>query len=382
MAQVSLRIQKLKCGNIAGATKHNQRKYSPDNADPERSVLNETPIGTGDLDQLVFSRIKDLGAQYIESGKNASVIAVEMVLSASPEFFRDDPADVGNFDQRKMEQWRDANLKFLTEKYGDNLVRVDVHLDEATPHMHAIITPLVDKQRKIRGQDAYKNVTVLDAKHMFNRSELIKLQTEGAEAVAHLGIERGIRGSKAKHTDVKQFYTKIHESTLDKSLEPVFDHDVKLIGGMSKTELKEYANAAIEAHKNEVRELHQRIKNLETQLETKTKQLKIFSKYQSVNGDEQAFLKNIRDTVKQDFDRVVGLFEKKLTTLADGYNSLLEEKSRLEHQLDQYLGFPHGQDPALGMFLEEEKPINPNVELEKAKKNIGPEVDWDDSPSI
>ncbi|MCC4854061.1 plasmid recombination protein, partial [Vibrio lentus] len=123
MSQVSLRIQKLKCSNISGAKKHNQREYKPDNAHTEKSVLNEVFIDSGNIDDLVFSRIRDQKALVIESGKNASTIAIEMVLSASPEYFRDDPLDTGVFDQKKMEVWRDANLVFLKNRYGDNLVR-------------------------------------------------------------------------------------------------------------------------------------------------------------------------------------------------------------------------------------------------------------------
>ena len=82
MSQVSLRIQKLKCSNIAGAKKHNQREYKPDNAHTEKSVLNEVFIDSGNIDDLVFSRIRDQKALVIESGKNASTIAIEMVLSA------------------------------------------------------------------------------------------------------------------------------------------------------------------------------------------------------------------------------------------------------------------------------------------------------------
>ena len=77
MSQVSLRIQKLKCSNIAGAKKHNQREYKPDNAHTEKSVLNEVFIDSGNIDDLVFSRIRDQKAKVIESDFCNSSLARE-----------------------------------------------------------------------------------------------------------------------------------------------------------------------------------------------------------------------------------------------------------------------------------------------------------------
>lgn len=217
--QVSCRIQKLKVSHLSGVQKHNEREFETPNADPCKTDLNQRLIGDGPLSHLVMERITDHGLTVCQSGKNASVVAVEMVLSASPEYFRDDPNAYGVYDQGKTDIWVQRNLDFLKTRYGANLVCVDLHLDEATPHLHAVVTPIVQKQKKRRrtkeqiqsGQPAKTYLaSSLDAKNMFDRTALITLQDEAALAVADLGIRRGVRGSKAKHTAVKEFYSVVN----------------------------------------------------------------------------------------------------------------------------------------------------------------------------
>lgn len=393
MPQVSLRIQKLKCSNIAGTKKHNQREYQPENADPEKSDLNEVLIGSGNIDDLVFTRINEQGAKFIESGKNASTIAVEMVISASPEYFRERASDVGTYDPQKMANWRDSNIEFLSKKYGDNLLRVDLHLDEATPHMHAIITPLVEKQRKIRGKNEYKTVNVLDAKNLFNRSALVELQTEAAQAVAHLGIERGIRHSKAKHTDIKQFYSLVqNQEEPSISAERVFDDDIGVFTGMSKKSLQKYANTNFQAYEDEIKKLQTHINQLTKQLETKTKQVEFISKYQWIEGGAEGLIKKVNNA----YHNLVKAFETRTQELSDKHQHVVElywdaksTISQLEAQIADLEGYyRHEPNNRFDYGITEEEinpelsPIDAKQELKNIKKEINSDFDIDNGPSM
>lgn len=393
MPQVSLRIQKLKCSNIAGTKKHNQREYQPENADPEKSDLNEVLIGSGNIDDLVFTRINEQGAKFIESGKNASTIAVEMVISASPEYFRERASDVGTYDPQKMANWRDSNIEFLSKKYGDNLLRVDLHLDEATPHMHAIITPLVEKQRKIRGKNEYKTVNVLDAKNLFNRSALVELQTEAAQAVAHLGIERGIRHSKAKHTDIKQFYSLVqNQEEPSISAERVFDDDIGVFTGMSKKSLQKYANTNFQAYEDEIKKLQTHINQLTKQLETKTKQVEFISKYQWIEGGAEGLIKKVNNA----YHDLVKAFETRTQELSDKHQHVVElywdaksTISQLEAQIADLEGYyRHEPNNRFDYGITEEEinpelsPIDAKQELKNIKKEINSDFDIDNGPSM
>lgn len=377
MPQVSLRIQKLKCSNISGAKKHNQRTHQPDNADPDKKDLNQVLVGSDDLDSLVFSRIKESGAKYIESGKNASTLAVEMVLSASPEYFRDNPSDTGEFDEQKMVAWRDANLSFLKKKYGDNLVRVDLHLDEATPHMHAIITPLVEKQRKLRGKDAYRTVTVLDAKNMFNRSALVELQTDAAEAVKHLGIQRGLRYSKAKHTSIKQFYSQVEIPTNQPLERFVRSDEISTFGGYSKETLKNYANYCIERYEKRLSEQNARIQALETQLKTKQDQLAFYAKYQEDKVNGRSLVEKVRDDVfliKKRFDESVERLSKKHDALLSRNHDLEMMNQELTRENMRLKGWELSEEdlispqPDVLEVSPEMKPIDKEKEIRQSRE--------------
>jgi hypothetical protein len=135
-----------------------------------------------------------------------AVLSVDQVLSASPEYFRPDAPDAtGTWDQERLDAWVELNTDWLKAKHGDNLVSVVLHLDEATPHIHAVFVPLTADGR-------------LSAKEVLDN--LAALQTEYALVVAPLGIQRGMEGSTATHTDVKTFYSAVNKA-LNPPLPPI-----------------------------------------------------------------------------------------------------------------------------------------------------------------
>jgi hypothetical protein len=237
--QVSCRIQKLKSSNLSGVQSHNEREFDVPNSDELKRRYNRRLVGEESLKNVVMDRISKCGIKIIESGKNASTVAVEILLSASPGYFRDDPDAYGKYDLDKMESWLDRNVEFLKNKYGENLVCLDLHLDEATPHLHAIVTPIIEKDRKHRRTNeqiqikqpakTYRALS-LDAKNIFNRTALIKLQDEAALAVSDLGIFRGMRGSKAEHTPTKHFYSTVNQEveSLTLNIQPVDKREIDI----------------------------------------------------------------------------------------------------------------------------------------------------------
>ena len=46
-------------------------------------------------------------------------------------------------DKEKSKEWIKENYKFLAKEFGkENIVRFTLHLDEKTPHLHAVTIPL------------------------------------------------------------------------------------------------------------------------------------------------------------------------------------------------------------------------------------------------
>jgi Plasmid recombination enzyme len=197
------RIKKLKAGNLKASAQHTQRKRFTPNADPDKEHICIIGEDAQELETLVKDRI---GKQTIR--KNG-VLAVEILLSASPEYFRpDDKSEAGYYEQARLADFQTTARQWLIERYGDRIVRAELHLDEATPHIHAYLVPLDERGK-------------LNCRGLFGtRSKLSQLQDSYAQAMSELGLERGIKGSRATHTQIKQYYTAVTQEanlTLDEA---------------------------------------------------------------------------------------------------------------------------------------------------------------------
>jgi hypothetical protein len=84
------RMQKLKSfAVLRQVSEHNHRLIDTPNADPERQANNQVLFGTTDVEADVKSKIQAAGLDPTKTRKNG-VIAVELLYSASPEYFRPD----------------------------------------------------------------------------------------------------------------------------------------------------------------------------------------------------------------------------------------------------------------------------------------------------
>lgn len=112
--------------------------------------------------------------------KNA-VLAVEAVLAYSP----------GSISSEQIKPWIKANVEWLGKVFGrQNIADAQLHLDEASPHLHVIIIPVDDKGK-------------LNCRSFLGGTEqrMRDLQTDYAKAMEEFGLERGVdrRVTKAKH---------------------------------------------------------------------------------------------------------------------------------------------------------------------------------------
>lgn len=263
-----LRIQKLKTwGDIAGAGKHNQRERETPNADAARTSANQYLVGTPGMDNVAAVK-QAIGTQRIR--KNA-VLGVEMLLSASPAYFRPEiPEQAGTYDNTRMQKWKEATMGWLNEQYGNRIVSAILHVDEATPHIHALLVPLDDKGK-------------LNCRSLFGgtRHTLSRLQTDYAGAVSSLGIDRGIENSRATHQKVSRFYT-LTQGQIAPEIPFAQKYTPPQMPGkvarMSDDSLKEYArNAAasgVRAQQEAASELISAVRNKNTMLEHEILRLK------------------------------------------------------------------------------------------------------------
>jgi len=197
-----LRTAKLTtAGNIGGLNAHLTRSMEVPNADPDLANYNSRPIGSADLWRDVRQRIEQSGAKV----RTNSVLAVEHLITASPELFNYRVIETegkkklhGNVDAWK--EFEKSAQKWLIERYGrENVVNFTVHKDESNPHIHAVVVPILNGKLNCRA-------------FLGGREKLSEMQTSFAKSVEHIGLQRGIEGSKAKHMDIKDFHGMAQEA--------------------------------------------------------------------------------------------------------------------------------------------------------------------------
>lgn len=187
-----LRTTKLKTfGNIAGSASHNFRERETENADPSRTPKNKHngAQSAKEVQEAVKGRIAT-----VPNLRTTSVLAVEYLITMSPEFHRNG----GN-----VEGYLNEAEAWLKARHGaDNVVSVSRHYDETTPHICAYVVPIDPAGR-------------LNARHFLGgREKLAEMQTDFADKVGKkYGLQRGIEGSSAKHTDIKDFYSNLNKKT-------------------------------------------------------------------------------------------------------------------------------------------------------------------------
>ena len=187
MAYAIMRAKKLaNMGSVAASLQHCYRERETHNADEERTPDNQH-LGAKSTDEAMGK----LRALLPEKRRKDAVLAVEYVMTASPEWFAQaTPEQEKAFFQRSL-QW-------LADKYGaDRIVTASIHRDEATPHLSAFVVPLTQDKR-------------LSAKEFIgSRDKMRADQTTYAACVVDLGLERGIEGSKATHQTIQQHYAAV-----------------------------------------------------------------------------------------------------------------------------------------------------------------------------
>jgi len=192
-----MRFKKLKSwGEIGGVGAHHSRDRTTPNANSSiENLWLKRP--TESIVEGVRDRLKN-----IKLRKNG-VIAYEFLLTASPEFFRPEGGGYGQFDREKIDTFNEKSMAWVRDTFGsENIISSVCHLDEATPHLQVIITPVDPTTGKLNARG-----------WTGGKEKLQELQDTFAEALAPLGLERGIKGSQATHTRISEFYASVVGAT-------------------------------------------------------------------------------------------------------------------------------------------------------------------------
>lgn len=205
-----IRIEKHKTqSSINTVGRHNTRDYAtaaPDNINTELTQYNETLVEFKGA-SLWESVTAEIAHRVTGIVRPDSVRMIEVVLTSDREFFmptfKTTPQDTtGQFDKLKLGAWKSASMKFIRDTFGaENIMSAVLHVDERTPHLHVCVVPIT-KEGRLRAKD-----------WTGGKRKMQELHTGYADAVRHLGLERGREYSVAKHTELKDYYAAVKEST-------------------------------------------------------------------------------------------------------------------------------------------------------------------------
>ena len=192
MAFAILRTQKLKAAvAVRRSLKHAFRAQDTPNADPTRLGEN-SHLGANSVDEAMKAFQNRLPEKIRKNG----VLAIEYLITGSPD-------GMNNKSRRDQDAYFTDALAWLKDRHGaENLIYAGIHRDETTPHLYAYVVP-IDPQGK------------LNCRHFLGGAKaLSQMQTDFAERVGQRhGLQRGIEGSKARHTTVRQYYAALQQET-------------------------------------------------------------------------------------------------------------------------------------------------------------------------
>lgn len=205
-----IRIEKHKTqSSINTVGRHNTRDYAtaaPDNINTELTQYNETLVEFKGA-SLWESVTAEIAHRVKGIVRPDSVRMIEVVLTSDREFFmpafKHTPQDTtGQFDKLKLNAWKSASMQYIRDTFGaENVMSAVLHVDERTPHLHVCVVPITS-DGKLRAKD-----------WTGGKQKMRALHTGYTDAVKFLGLERGREYSVAKHTELKDYYAAVKEST-------------------------------------------------------------------------------------------------------------------------------------------------------------------------
>lgn len=189
MAYAIMRCKKLaSAGSVASSLKHCFRERETPNADAQRTPHN-VHSGARSTDEAMGRLREMLPAKR----RKDAVLVVEYLMTASPEWWK-------QASHAQQQDFFKQSYTWLEKKYGaDRIIVATIHQDETSPHLSAFVVPLTRDGR-------------LSAKEFIgDRPQMSLDQSTYAQSVRHLGLERGVVGSKAKHQTIRSYYAALEQ---------------------------------------------------------------------------------------------------------------------------------------------------------------------------
>jgi len=228
-------MEKIKSRNILRSRiKHNLRAYkkTPKHIDTTKSLSNyglvqcENDNGKT-LSPLEFFdlRMKDI---WRLNRKTGIVIAFEWIITL--------PEEITDFDDEL--KFFSALREYLCDCYGEkNLMSLEIHKDEKTPHAHALLIPTVknDKQSNLRPQlEKLSAKELLNIAHIGNWHKNFQSFLDGKDIVCQ--VQTGITKSNGGNKSVRELKLETRIRSLERELEREREYNRSLEYGVGYEE--------------------------------------------------------------------------------------------------------------------------------------------------
>jgi len=190
-----LKIEKINSPlNFKVRERHNFRQIPVPNADINKQYLNKTLVNDGVTDYLQLWKERQYEVN-ITGGtckpRKGAVYAYEIVLGYTH----------GAIEDEKVNEWANKSLEWLSNTFGGekNVLSAVLHMDEHTPHIHAIIIPIDDRNH------------LCARTYTGGKPKMFKLQTSYAKAMEEFNLERPVMFTKTSNTALRRFYKTINQ---------------------------------------------------------------------------------------------------------------------------------------------------------------------------
>ncbi|UBF30756.1 plasmid recombination protein (plasmid) [Kovacikia minuta CCNUW1] len=211
MAYSILRFGKLKSpAQVKASRDHCMRSQETRNADPTETPCNRQLIGCAETLWEHVEVMLNAATTQRKTRPDANLVC-EVLLSASPAWFRHDNHPTGAINAEKVEVFSSRATEFLQQSFGAYCLSAVLHLDETTPHIHAHVVPIHPEKGWLSWENWFGG-----------REKLQEWQDKIAEAMEPLGLQRGIKGTIAQHEHIQDFYGRIKREVEVPDLEREF----------------------------------------------------------------------------------------------------------------------------------------------------------------
>ena len=244
-------IYKLKRSNLNIAEAHNLRKIKVPTADGSNNYYRKINHSSGSLKIEIDRLIKLYKINRVQKNSN---VALEIVCGASRDYFlKEKHQHYKDFSPVRIERWLKASIDFLNNEFPDQIVSLDVHEDETTPHLHAIVFPPSLKSVKKVGRKAKDSISkvcdeenryCLDFGRSLNKYKLSYYLDQYSNFTKHLGLVRPEKNLRATHVKLKKFYEDLYKKQcIEKELKylerKIQQHKLKLTSSQAELALNQ-----------------------------------------------------------------------------------------------------------------------------------------------